>query len=243
MESKNYVARAKSFLSGRGASLALRIAPLALAAAGAAHAGTITFTPSSGTVTPFCTSCVSGGVGLEGGGNASSKSITNGISYFGSGGVFGSFGGTEGVEFSYNGTASGTGPGTLNVSWDFTGSIGIAIASDLDSGDYSYTLKFALNGGTPTACATCTGSEPSGTEATGTGSFTAPSGAITSYQAVFDFSIQAISPDQEFTINIPNNLSIDVTNAAAGVPEPGTFLLLVPGLALLGLRAMRRKER
>jgi|SRR5579884_2779740 len=241
MESNNYVARAKSFLSGRGASLALQIAPLALLAAGPAHASAITFTPVTGTVTPFCMSCASGGVGLVGSGTANSKSITNGISFFGSGGVAGSFEGTEGLEFSYSGAASGTGPTTVNIAWNFTGSLGLIVGSVEDE-TYSYTLKLGFNGATPAACATCSGSEGNGDPATGSGTFTSPSGAITSYQAVFDFSFEPFTPSERFTITIPDSSSIDLTSVAVGVPEPGTFLLLIPGLALFGVRALRGRR-
>jgi len=241
MEQNNYVARAKSFLSGRGASLALRIAPLALMAAGVAHASAITFTPVTGTVTPFCTGCASGGAGLSGSGTASSSALSNGISYFGSGSVSGAVGGVEGLEFSYSGAASGTGPATINVSWDFTGSFGI-VTTSLAADNYDYSLKLGLNGAPPTACATCSGETLNGVETTGSGTFTAPSGGITSYHAVFDFSIDAFTPSEHFGITIPDSSSIDLTSAVAGVPEPGTFLLLIPGLALFGLRALRRKS-
>jgi len=239
MDSNNYVARARSFLRGRGARLALRIAPLAVMAVGVAHASTITFTPVNGTVTPFCTGCSGGGV--VGSGSASSSALSNGISYFGSGGVTGGTG-IEGLDFSYNGTASGTGPTTLNVSWDFTGTFGL-LTTGLDVLTYDYTLKFAFNNGALTACATCSGTGSSGVPVIGTGSFSSPTGTITTYQAFFDFRFDSPSTSERMIISIPADLSVDVTNAAAGVPEPGTFLLLVPGLALFGVRALRRKQR
>jgi hypothetical protein len=244
VDPRNYLEQAKSFLGGRGAKLALRIAPLALMAAGALHAGTITFTPVSGSVSGSCVNC--SGAFAYAFGSANSNSITNGISFYGSGGVLGSETGTEGILFSYTGTASGTGPQTLNVSWDFSGSIGFSSSSlgaQAVAPVYNWDLLFGFNGGTPTTCAGCSGTAPAdGSAVTGAGTIAVPSGAISSYTAVFDFTFNPTDEDETLNIDIPAELSIDVVNpASTGVPEPSTLLLIIPGLGLLGLVARRRR--
>jgi len=244
LEPRNYLDQAKSFLGGRGAKLALRIAPLALMAAGAVHAGTITFTPTSGGVSGTCTGC--GDNFASAGGSASSNSITNGISFYGSGGVLGASGGTEGILFSYTGTASGTGPATLNISWDFSGNIGLSSSSvgAQALAQYDYDLLFAFNGGTPVTCTGCSGTGlANGTAVDGSGTVSVPSGTISSYTADFEFTFSPDNEDETLNIDIPQNLSIDVTNAATGVPEPSTLLLMIPGLGLLGVVARRRRHQ
>src|SRR5579884_1271193 len=205
METNNYIARAKSFLSGRGASLAVRISPLALMAAGVAHAGTITFTAVTGDVVVSCSGeeeeC---GPGLTGGGTANSALTADGISFYGSASLEPGYnGGSQVIEFEYYGlgaAASGTGPGTLNISWDFTGNLGYGATGDFSGETYGYLLELHLVGASP-GLWSYGGTATNGTAVTGSSTFDVGPGDITRYDA--DFTFTSDYGFQDFSVTIP----------------------------------------
>jgi hypothetical protein len=242
--------RAKVFVKSRAAKTALRIMPLALATVVSvgtkAHANTLpTF---SGSFTEWQTAnCSSGGIAacLQPFPNTSGNPVpylTNGSQ------SSGSASGTYVVKsspgfpatLSYLMSGNGTGDLTTPIAVQFDVSITCPTCSSLD------TFSFQVSGDVDNTSSQ-TFSADSATyvkvgdsfDATGSFLISPVSGTLQDWQTQIDFS-WAGNAGEAATFDV-NQLAIYPTSGTSSVPEPGSLLLALSGLPLIG-RLLRRKR-
>lgn len=228
--------RAKRFLAGKTAKLALAAVPLALAVPAAF--GQVTFN-TDGTCAfsgSFGGSCAVQSVSP--GGNAAA----NEISLFGNGST------NVGLDFSYSGSASGFLQNTaaLPVDWNFslfnlTTQLPVGGNSVGTSANITLTFTIFENSGSSVSAVENLGTLGIGTY-TGSDTLNVAPGFVSGYS----IELNGASGSSAYTINIPGGATLDLNGAVStATPEPSSADLAGAGVAgafLFGLlRRFRRR--
>jgi PEP-CTERM motif len=233
----NSLERAKRFVAEKASRLALTVVPLAALAVSAVPAKAATLNPS--TCTAFATS-----------GSASCSTIQvnpvgqnpqlNWIAFGGSGSA--PFGGSINFGIS-GGTADGgsISAGTVPVSWDFfidPVMVTLKPGPLVTSVEVSWSVFFNLNlDNTSFPSFSMSGSAPLGSEVTGSGLISVSGGSVNGYTMSL-----STSSSLSYSVSVPLLTSVDLNpGTPAGVPEPSTLLLMIPGLA--GALILRRRKK
>jgi hypothetical protein len=240
--------RARAFFESKGKKLALAVAPLAMVAASAvpAHATVV--------VSPFPIGS-GGSVSVVGGTGSVSGSLF-GAAIIGSNGLPGlsvtgtatatatNSGGTT-LTFTYGGAVPSLFqnffPASVPIEWHF-------ITTPSNTTDIAWLLTYSFwDNATPTGNAPSTAGSFSGSalnvlggtsaDFQGLGDVNLPSN-LANFRVDLNVSWTAASPGSTLTVDIPTG-SLDLNTAA---PEPGSYVLMSAGMALLVFRA-RRKAR
>jgi hypothetical protein len=220
----NSLERAKLFLAKKASRLALAVLPLA-AIAVPAHAGS--FSAGGCGLMTGSGSCTVSQASSTGG-----NSQANWLQMFGSGWAQSSGGWM--AEFFASGGASGSLSGNVPVSWDF--SVNNVLDPTVDwSVDFEVFYNMSGSQSIQTAEFSQSGSGSTPFSASGSGLLSLPNGAMLNGYSMDLFT----SSSGAFTVDIPENLTMDL-NPASGVPEPSTILLVSAGGAALLWR--RRKK-
>jgi len=242
--------RAKAFSESQGKKLALVVAPLAMIAAAAIPAQA-----SVAPISPFPTG-PSGVIGAVGGSGGSVTGILVGSPVVGSNGLPGlsvtgtgtetaiNSGGTT-LTFSYGGPVDpafqNSFPASLPIEWHF-------IAAPSNTTDINWQLTYSFwDTATSTANPANTTGQFTGAALNvaggtsvdfhGLGDVNLP-GSLANFHIDLNVSWSAAGPGSTLTVDIPTG-SLDLNPPT---PEPGSYLLMSAGIALLVFRA-RRKAR
>lgn len=240
--------KAKAFFESRGKKLALAVAPLAMIAAAAVPAHAIVV------ATPFPIGS-GGSVGVIGGGGSVSGSLVGapvvganglpGLSITGTGTETAVNSGGTTLTFSYGGPVGlayqNSFPASLPIEWHF-------IATPSNTTDITWLLTYSFwDSGTPTNNPPSTTGGFSGSalgvvggtsaDFQGLGVVNLP-GNLANFRVDLNVAWSASSPGSTLTVDIPTG-SLDLNTPA---PEPGSYVLMSAGMALLVFRA-RRKAR
>jgi len=264
VDQHDYLKRGKEFLA-RATKLSLKVAPLALAAAGVANAGA-TYSFSTGSANGNCTFTGVGANCITSGGSPTATSPTalpgtipffimgdNNSAVFENAGNPGSGGGTMAPILKWNGSIS---PGLLDgvtspFHYDF-------FLSDSNGLSVSWTLTFtgqltgSASGALPVTVSAITLAPLSGITCTGTDNVCG-NGTLTSHSSATSLTVELDLSDSfnsfaggtdTIAVTIPNNGTIDATvnSSQSAVPEPGSLLLIAPALGgFFVLRRIRKR--
>ena len=218
--------RAKAFVRTRACSLACAIVPLAsLGSLAVPASATAILNPGS------CSVTAQGASGISPSSACSSSFISpGGVNLFGDATSASFSGGAYGLTFDWTGTGSGDATVPIPVSYNFT-------IQPSDIGSVDYTLEFLVNSN---LVLTVSGTTPPRTDSTTINGSNLLDfvGTVQSYEVKLVASepfgtgqnqVRVFAPD-------PNGIQLNV----APVPEPASWLLVLPGGALLLL--MRRAK-